>query len=125
MVAGRGRVVAGPPLRVGIVGCGEVTRDKHLPALQRVPTIQVVALADIDPNVSTAIAARFGIARCYQSIEEMMARDPGIEAIGVCVPPSEHVRVALRPDKESRRQRPCPGWPSGRGCPRHAGRPRH
>ncbi len=82
------------PVRLGLVGCGEVTLDKHLPALRRVASIQVVALADRDAAAARRAASRFGIPRCYQSVEQLV-NHPGIEAIGVCVPPGEHVGVAL------------------------------
>jgi predicted dehydrogenase len=36
------------PLLLGIIGCGRVTEQLHLPALRFVPAIKVAALADVD-----------------------------------------------------------------------------
>jgi len=37
------------PLLLGIIGCGRVTEQLHLPALRFVPAIKVAALADVAP----------------------------------------------------------------------------
>ena len=81
-------------MNVGLVGCGRVTRLRHLPALQRVEQARVVALADVDPARVADVAGRFGVERRYQGHEELVA-DPNVEAVAVCVPASLHAEVAV------------------------------
>ena len=54
------------PLRVGIIGCGFATRDRHLPAIGRIDEVEVVALADLDAAVLAEVAGRSGVARRYE-----------------------------------------------------------
>lgn len=82
------------PLRVGFAGCGFVTRHRHLPTLRRLPQIEVVALADLDPAALAETGDRFGVSRRYPSVDELVA-DPAVEAVAVCVPVTGHVEVAL------------------------------
>ena len=79
---------------LGIVGCGWVTANRHLPALTRVRELEVVALADVDAEAVDALAARFGVHARYGGVGQLL-EDPRVEAVAVCVPPSAHVEVAL------------------------------
>jgi predicted dehydrogenase len=77
------------PLRVGFVGCGFVTRERHLPTLRRVPDVEVVAFCDPDPDALAAVAAGGQSARRYTTPQELM-HDPEVEAVAVCSPPATH-----------------------------------
>ena len=37
-------------LRVGLIGCGDITRLVHLPLLTRLPNVKLSALAESDPQ---------------------------------------------------------------------------
>jgi predicted dehydrogenase len=80
------------PLRVGIVGCGWVSRQGHLPGLARLPEATVVAVADPDHAALERTGREFGVARRYPNHMELLA-DPAVEAVGVCVPAESHVQV--------------------------------
>lgn len=81
-------------LKIGFVGCGEVTRCKHLVVLREAPGLEVVALADSDPRSLGDVARRFGIRHCYPDITALL-RHPGLDIIAVCVPVQSHAQVAL------------------------------
>ena len=81
------------PVRLGLVGCGEVARQCHLPALARVPEVRVVALADAEPHRLEAAAAAVPEASRHGSAEALVA-DPAVEAVAVLVPPVGHRDVA-------------------------------
>ncbi len=70
------------PLRLAIVGCGAVVEQFHLPAAQRVPEVQVVALADPDLEHAAALARRFGVPRVAADYREVL---PEAEALPACV----------------------------------------
>jgi len=79
-------------LIAAIVGCGEVGDQKHLRALTDVAEVQVIAVVDCDAGRLAAASARHCIAARYGSVPELLER-PGIEAVGVCVPPAQHAAV--------------------------------
>src|SRR4051812_1103418 len=82
------------PLKLGIIGCGEVTEYKHLLVLRDIPRIEVAALADINEVTVRRVADRFHIARRYTDYRAILD-DPAIEAVAVCVPAHSHIEVAL------------------------------
>src|SRR5438105_2720004 len=82
------------PLQIGVVGCGEVTRFKHLVVLQNIPGLQVTALADVNAERLRIVADRYGIPHRYRDISALLAH-PNLDAIGVCVPAHSHANVAL------------------------------
>jgi predicted dehydrogenase len=71
-----------------------VTAQRHLPALRRLGSARVVALADVDGARLDALAREYGIARRYATHEELIA-DPSVDAVAVCVPASLHADVAV------------------------------
>jgi myo-inositol 2-dehydrogenase/D-chiro-inositol 1-dehydrogenase len=79
---------------LGIVGCGWVTANRHLPALARVRELEVVALGDADADALKTLAGRFGVRGRYGDVAQLLG-DPRVDAIAVCVPPAAHVEVAL------------------------------
>lgn len=81
------------PLGVGIVGCG-FAASRHLPAIAGIDEAEIVALADIDGEALERVADAWNVQRRYRDGEEL-CRDPGVEAVAVCVPAAHHVPVAL------------------------------
>lgn len=81
-------------LRIGLVGCGRVAQQRHLPALHRLPDARVVAVSDVDPERLGLVAGQFGIARRSTDYRDLV-NDPAVEAVAVCVPAHAHVDIAL------------------------------
>ena len=81
------------PLRLGIIGCGWVTETYHLPALKRVRTAHIVAVADGDPDRLKRVADRFQVQRRYTDYLALLD-DPTIEAVEVWLPAERQVEVA-------------------------------
>jgi predicted dehydrogenase len=81
------------PVRIGIVGCGRVTGLRHLPAVQRLEEVEVVALADLDGDRLRAAGERFGVGRRYPDHESLVG-DAEIDVVAVCVPAVQHAEVA-------------------------------
>jgi len=73
------------PLKLGIIGCGWVTETFHLPALQRVRTANVVAVADDDRDRLKRVAERFQVRRQY-SDHIALLHDPAVKAVLVWLP---------------------------------------
>lgn len=81
-------------IRLGVVGCGRVTAERHLPALNQISQVDVVALADVDQARLETIGRRFGVTQRYTDYQRLM-EDDNVNAVAVCVPPGLHAEVAL------------------------------
>ena len=98
-----GHVVSGTPgpVRLGIVGVGALTLRALLPHLCEKDlegVISVDALCDPVPGRAADAAAQYGVARHYETIEELVA-DEEIDAVTIASPiglHAEHGRLALR-----------------------------
>ena len=82
------------PVRVGLIGCGRVAQERHLPALESLSSAKVVAVADIDANRLEMVANRFQVVRRATDFRTLVD-DPDIDALAVCVPAQRHVVVAI------------------------------
>ncbi|MBZ9862233.1 Gfo/Idh/MocA family protein [Mesorhizobium sp. CA12] len=82
------------PIKLGIVGVGKIVRDQHLPAIAKDGNYQLTAAASRHGKVD-------GIAN-YPSIEAMLAAEPSLEAVSLCMPPQfryDAARTALEARK--------------------------
>jgi predicted dehydrogenase len=79
-------------IRLAFVGCGAVTEEEHLPALQGLPGVSVVAAVDPRPERLRKICDRFQIPRRYAHVDAL-ARDAQVDAVGICVPAGSHGQV--------------------------------
>jgi predicted dehydrogenase len=81
-----------PPVRVGIVGAGNIARA-YAEVLERSRSAKVVAVADQVPQRAAALAARLGCL-AFPSHEAMLA-GTDVEAAIVCTPPASHATVSI------------------------------
>ena len=81
-------------VRLGLVGCGNVTENRHLPALKQVSGIEVVAVADTDKGQLNTVADRFHIKKRFAGLSALLD-DPNIDAVGVITPVQFHAEMAL------------------------------
>lgn len=81
-------------LRVGLIGCGKVAEEHHLPSLQLVSNVKVVALADQNEEKLDHLSRKYNIRRRYNNSNDLLA-DPEIDAIGVLTPTSSHCEIGV------------------------------
>jgi predicted dehydrogenase len=89
---------AGRPIRVGIVGLGNVALGFHVPALLALPElVEVVAVADPSGERRSQAVARLGLdpSAAYERAEELLAR-PDLDVIDLATPPHVRTTLALR-----------------------------
>ncbi len=72
-------------VRLGIIGCGRVAEERHLPALRRLRGIQVVAAADTDAARMTRLADTFGIPYRAEDYRALLDR-VDVEAVAILTP---------------------------------------
>jgi predicted dehydrogenase len=81
-------------VRLGLIGCGNVTENRHLPALKQVKGIEVVAVADTDNNQLNKVADRFYIKKRFVGLSHLLD-DPDVEAVGIITPVQFHSEMAM------------------------------
>ncbi len=75
---------------IGIIGCGQVAHEWHLPTYQQYG-FNVVGAYDVRAE-ATIDVARFGVQRVYRTLDELLG-DPRIEIVDIATMPDD--RVAL------------------------------
>ena len=79
------------PLRVGICGSGITT--VHIKGYQKVPGVEVVAIAGPDVERGRQVAERYGIPRVLADYHDMLAL--GLDAVSIAVPNAFHAPIAV------------------------------
>jgi predicted dehydrogenase len=88
-------VTPSPPLRLGVLGCGKVFQKFHLPAIQRVPAVSLVAAHDIDPLRTTALSLHHPELRVFRSTAALLGSG-AVDAILVLTPPVHHAEAVVQ-----------------------------
>lgn len=78
-------------LRTAVIGGGTVS-EVHLSGLSRNPRVELVAICDLDEDIATSKAERYGI-KAYTDLEEMLETED-LDWAHVCTPVQTHVPVA-------------------------------
>lgn len=81
-------------IRIGIVGAGANTRDRHIPGFKAIPGVELVGVANRSRQSSERAAEQFGIGRAYDTWQELV-EDDGIDAVMIGTWPYLHCPVTL------------------------------
>lgn len=83
------------PLRVGLVGCGEVTQILHLPSLALLPEqFTVTALCDVSGQVLQAVGDLWRVPNRFKDYNELVSQ-ADVDVVLVANPDAYHAEVAL------------------------------
>ena len=97
-------------LRVGIAGHG-VCKFGGTFGFQLHPNVEVVCVADLQPNCLAELQECTGAKRTYRSCEEMIEKESrmkdGMEAVWIATSAPTHVDRSWRSSTASTRRRPC------------------
>lgn len=77
-------------LRFGVVGCGAISTLHHLPALQRCPDVELVAVVDADESWAGSVARRFGASESFADHRALIGR---VDAVLVATPNHTHAGI--------------------------------
>ena len=83
-------------LRVGIVGCGGIANQKHLPSLKALNRVDIVAFCDLIIEKAEKSAKEYGTpdAKVYVDYKELL-KDESIDVVYVCTPNRMHAQVSI------------------------------
>lgn len=83
-------------LRVGIVGCGAVAKERHIPSFMKVKNRVILqAACDKNENLARDIAGKYGIPKVYSDISEMLSKE-NLDVVDICVPQQMHAPLAIQ-----------------------------
>ncbi|MGN8027455.1 Gfo/Idh/MocA family protein [Microbacterium sp. 22242] len=81
------------PYRAAIIGTGGIARV-HAKALKALaPRIELVAVADVDPDRARAFAAEFAVPSVHTDAAALLAGH-GLDLVSICTPPQSHAPLA-------------------------------
>ncbi len=81
-------------LNIGIVGCGFITREVHLPALKKIKNINVNAVCDIDLDTAKKVAKKFNVPKIYSDYSTMLKSEK-FDVIHVCTSIYQHAPMVI------------------------------
>ncbi len=84
-------------IKTGIIGCGGIANQKHLPALKAFSDrCEIVAFCDIVPERAQKAAKEYGAsdAKVYTDYRELLA-DASIDDVHVCTPNVSHCEITV------------------------------
>src|SRR5690349_21193493 len=79
---------------VGIIGCGGITLQNHLPGLALCPDVQVTALCDANPEVLQRAKQVANVQHTYADYRELLQRDD-VNAVIIATPNFLHAPIAI------------------------------
>ncbi len=83
-------------VKIGIIGCGGIANNKHMPSLSKIANVRLVAFCDIILEKAEKARAQFGTedAKVYEDYKELL-KDPEIEVVHVLTPNREHADITV------------------------------
>ncbi len=79
----------------GVLGPGFIATRAVIPAMQRVPTVRLLAVASSNSARAQSIAAQFSIERAYDDYQALLD-DPDIHAVYIALPNHLHRSLTIR-----------------------------
>lgn len=83
-------------VKIGIIGCGGIANGKHLPALKKLPNVQMVAFCDIIKEKAEQAAKVYGTpdAKVFTDYHDILKMDD-IEVVHVLTPNRSHSFITV------------------------------
>ncbi|RMF95618.1 MAG: gfo/Idh/MocA family oxidoreductase [Candidatus Schekmanbacteria bacterium] len=78
-------------IRVGIIGCGMITRTFHVPAIVRFPELKIEAFSDINKSWADEMAVKYSAPYAFSDYGEMIGK---IDMAIVATPNAYHTSIS-------------------------------
>lgn len=82
------------PVRIGFIGAGGIARSRHLPGLQAIDGVHLVAVANRTRASSEQVAREYGFSSVCDDWRDLVRSD-GIDAVFIAAPPYLHCEATL------------------------------
>jgi predicted dehydrogenase len=81
-----------PPLRIGLVGAGRNTRERHIPGFRAVEGVEILGIVNSSRESTGRVAREFSIPRTYENWQALLG-DKDIDAVCIGTWPNLHCPV--------------------------------
>ena len=84
-------------VRIGIIGCGGIANNKHIPSLKKVDKLcEIVAFCDIYEEKAQSLAKKYGSdkAKIYTDYHALL-EDKAIDVVHICTPNVSHAAITV------------------------------
>ncbi len=81
--------------KLGIIGCGRIAREGHLPYLRENSDVELVAAMDVNDKCRGDLCKTFGISGEYTSVDELFERS-ALDGVLICTPNWVHKEITLK-----------------------------
>ncbi len=88
--------MAGRILKAGVVGCGGIANGKHLPAIKKIPEVEIIAFCDIIKERAVKAAKEYGAegAKVYTDYKKMIDEEK-FDIVYVLTPNKSHSPISV------------------------------
>ena len=76
-------------INIAIIGAGNIAKNFHLPAWQKIKGIKIVGIADKNLRKAKLLAIKYKVKSCYRNTNSMF-REQKVDAVDICTPNKEH-----------------------------------
>lgn len=85
-------------VKVGVIGCGHIAQQVHIPNYIENPRSELVAICDTNKDVLAKTAEKYSIKHTFEDYKELL-KSGLINAVSVCVPTGLHSEVVIEAAK--------------------------
>ena len=89
-------IQTGREVRFGLVGCGHVVQELHIPAWSVIPEAKLVAICDSSQTSLDAVSQRVPAARRYTSFDDFIGHSAGLSFVVLATPGATHPALAQK-----------------------------
>jgi len=82
-------------IRVAVIGIGQIATKAHIPVYLSNKHVDLIALVDIDKKKFERAGKKFGVKKCFSSVDELFEKQD-VDAVSICTPPDTHADIALK-----------------------------
>ena len=81
-------------IRVGVIGCGQISHMNHFPKYAAAENVEIVAACDIREDRLNAACEKYSVPNKYTAFRDLLARDD-IDAVSICLHNNLHAPAAI------------------------------
>jgi len=87
-------MIHGSPLRIGVIGLGQIAVKAHLPGYEEAEGCRLTAVYSSREAHARNIARQYGIPAIFKNWKKLLA-SPEVDAVSICTPNFTHAPIAL------------------------------
>jgi len=82
-------------LKAGVVGCGFIAQNAHIPSLLKCRNVRLAAICDRNEDLARSVAGKFKIGKYYTDFKQMLDVEK-LDVVNVCTSIDTHAALAIQ-----------------------------